>query len=313
MLKKLLVILLAAVSLLAVVLLIILVPGNMQIREVKITLPSMEQINQAFAQQNSEAFPSNIQYINTAQQEGPFATDGSISTLGHVGVLISWPDGKQFLIDSGMKPEEAKKFGANLELIGGKPTQTFGAIEAQLGAYIDNIEGIAFTHLHSDHSAGISDICIALRSRNETATIFQTQAQATLHNMLTEPGQELINHSDCQKAILDNNLIKAIPNFEGLFAIEAGGHTPGSTVFVTQLKGKTWIFAGDLTNAMVDIHNNKGKGWLYSHVLVPEDTQLLEQWRVWLNKVDKLANVSVLVAHDIKAFEASELSAWQEE
>ena len=63
---------------------------------------------------------------------------------------------------------------------------------------------------------------------------------------------------------------------------------------------------------MQDIHNNKDKGWLYSHLLVPEDTKLLERWRLWLEQADQQDNVSVLVAHDINAFEASDLKAWQE-
>jgi glyoxylase-like metal-dependent hydrolase (beta-lactamase superfamily II) len=292
--------------LLLIVILFALVPGHLQIRKLVIEIPSLEYTEDLFLEQDSKTFPIDIHYVNTAQQTGPFGT------LGHLGVLITWNDGKQFLIDTGMNPEEAQKFGATLELLGAGPTLTFGAIEEQLGGYIDAITGIGFTHLHSDHTAGISNICIALRSRNEQATIFQTNSQSSLQNTFTKQGQQLINNSDCEVALLGDELIKPVPGFEGLFAIEAGGHTPGSTVFITKLAGKTWILAGDLTNAMQDIHNNKDKGWIYSHLLVPEDTKLLEKWRLWLEQADQQDNISVLVAHDINAFKVSDLKAWQE-
>lgn len=306
MLKKIVIGFTALIVLLVLVALFALLPGLVQIRNVEIVIPEFEQIDAAFELADQLEMPTNIQYINTATQETP------LGPMGFLGVLITWADGKQFLIDAGMKPEEAKKFGANLELIGASPIQTFAPIEAVLGGYVDNVEGIGFTHLHTDHTLGVSDICIALRSRNEGAVIWQTQAQATLQNFFTKQGQAVINESDCEKAVLSDDLIKEVPGFNGLFAIAAGGHTPGSTIFVTQLQGKTWIFAGDLTNAMVDIHNNQDKGWAYSYILVPEDTKLLEKWRLWLNAADQRDNTSVLVAHDIKAFEASGLQAWQE-
>ena len=293
--------------LLVIVVFAALLPGHLQIRKLQIEIPSLVGIEGSFSTLARQDLPVDVQYINTARQDGPFGM------LGHLGVLISWSDGKKFLIDTGMNAEEAQKFGANLEFLGGGPTTSYGAIEEQMGVYVDSIKGIAFTHLHSDHTAGISDMCIALRARNEAATIYQTKSQSTLQNTFTKPGQELIKHSDCDVALLGSEVIKPITGFPGLFAIEAGGHTPGSTVFVAQSQGHTWIFAGDLTNAMQDIHDNKDKGWLYSHLLVPEDTELLEEWRIWLELADQQQSVSVLVAHDIKAFESSALSAWNKE
>ena len=293
--------LLAAATLSILVFAAILLPAHWQIRSVAVEIPSVQQLDLALGQVSAEAFPTRIQFINTAQQSGPFGS------LGHVALLIQWADGKSFLVDTGMNEAEAVAFGSPFELLGAEPTQAFGPVERQLGSAVESIRGIGLTHLHSDHVAGISGICDAMES---PATIYQTHNQNSRQNLHTESGQVLVNESSCSKSELAATLIKPIPGFSGLFAIDAGGHTPGSTLFVTRLDGETWIFAGDITNAMADIHSNRGKGFIYSYLLIPEDVQLLGQWRLWLKAQDDRAGVHVLVAHDIAAYHASDLQAW---
>ena len=55
---------------------------------------------------------------------------------------------------------------------------------------------------------------------------------------------------------------------------------------------------------------NRGKGFLYSYLLIPEDVKVLREWRLWLKAQDERAGVQVLVAHDIDAYQASSLQAW---
>jgi len=279
----------------------VMLPAHWQIRSVAVDIPSAGKLDAVLDEVSADDFPSEIHFINTAQQSGPFGK------LGHVGVLIQWADGKSFLIDSGMNDAEAIAFGSPFELLGAEPTQTFGAVESQLGAAVNSIRGIGLTHLHSDHTAGISRICTAIEP---PATIYQTLQQKSLHNLHTQAGQVLVNESNCSKSELGPTTIKPVPGFSGLFAIAAGGHTPGSTLFVTRLDGKTWIFAGDITNAMSDIYNNRGKGFMYSYLLIPEDVQVLRNWRLWLKAQDDRAGVHVLVAHDIDAYHASSLKGW---
>lgn len=278
-----------------------LLPAHWQIRAVPVAIPSAPELDAALGKVSAGDFPTKIQFINTAQQSGPFGR------LGHVGVLIRWADGKSFLIDTGMGEAEAVAFGRPFELLGAEPTRTFGAVEQQLGPAVKSIRGIGFTHLHSDHTAGISRICKAIES---PATVYQTQYQKGLHNLHTQAGQVLVSESTCAKGELASTTIKPVPGFAGLFAIAAGGHTPGSTLFVTRLAGETWIFAGDITNTMADIYNNRGKGFLYSYLLIPEDVKVLREWRLWLKAQDERAGVQVLVAHDIDAYQASSLQAW---
>lgn len=281
---------------------LIILPGHWQIRSVPIIIPDAESLDRALDSVPTESMPRSITYINTAQQRSPFGH------LGHVALVLRWADGRSFLIDTGMNASEAIAFGKPLELLGAAPTETFAPVEAQLGPDIDDISGIGFTHLHTDHVAGIARICAAMAS---AAPVFQTVDQHRLHNLHTSEGQALVSRSGCPVTVLDEGNIKPLPGFPGLFAIPAGGHTPGSTLFATRVDGHTWIFAGDITNTVQDIHSNRGKGFFYSYLLIPEDVDLLARWRQWLSRQDTRDQLQVLVAHDIEAYHASNLEAWQ--
>ncbi len=300
MLKKFAYGLLGLLVLLVIVVLIVLIPPHQQIRNFNSAIPSFEQLSHALT---SGSGPAAISYITTASQK-----NGS-KTLGHAGILLEWPDGRSFLIDAGMDRETAVAFGAPFEsLLGSDPSITFGPIEEQLGSQINQINGVAFTHLHSDHTAGITAICDAMLA---PATIFQTNDQAKNHNAFTEAGQNIINDSSCNSSLLSTDVIKPVPGFDGLVAIAAGGHTPGSTIFATKLNNRIWVFAGDITNDMDQLTHNKGKGFLYSYLLIPEDTERLEQLRLWLADIDNSSVASVLVAHDWDAMQSSEIPAWR--
>lgn len=301
---KLLVYLLAGLAVAGIVVFsFVLFPAHWQIRSMDVDIPSAQALDAALAVIDKENFPTEIHFINTAQQSSPFGH------LGHVAILIRWQNGPAFLIDTGMDPAEAVAFGKPFEFLGASPTRTYGSVETQLGAAVDEIRGIGFTHLHADHTASVARLCAGMAS---PAPVYQTGDQRNLHNLHTEDGQALVNKSACTKELLPDNTIKAVPGFPGLFAIAAGGHTPGSTIYVTRIKGKTWIFAGDITNAMVDIRDNRGKGFAYSYLLIPEDTDLLERWRLWLKTQGERDGVQVLVAHDIEAYQASELTMWRQ-
>ncbi len=304
MIKKIVIGFVLVLALLAAAIFLALLPAHQQVRGIEVEFPEAPIIEELFFSGNHgpESFPIDLSYINTATQGGPFGT------LGHVGILMTWSDGRQFLIDSGMSAKDAQEFGSRLEIFGAGPTETFGAIEEQLGDSVTNIKGMAFTHLHSDHTIGLTAICEAT---NGETIIYQTEKQSSQQNLHTAAGQELVNQSKCEAKVLGNEVVKPVPGFPGLFAISAAGHTPGSTIFVTYVYDQYWIFAGDLTNAMANVYNNEGKGWMYSNVLVPEDEKTLEKWRVWLKEQDDRDNVTVLVAHDILAYEKSSLNTWQ--
>ncbi|MGV0035806.1 MAG: MBL fold metallo-hydrolase [Candidatus Azotimanducaceae bacterium WSBS_2022_MAG_OTU7] len=275
----------------------VLLPPHLQIRNLDIEIPTLEDVR-ALAVSEAE-IPEVINFVTTAEQSS------GAGAVGHVGVLVTWRNGKQLLIDSGMDQKAAVAFGKPMEsLLGAEPTQAYGPIEELLGDAINEIDGIIFTHLHSDHTQGVTALCAAMDS---PATIFQTRHQSEQQNHLTAAGQQLIDTSGCRKSVLEGELIKTIAGFPGVYAISAGGHTPGSTVIVVLTKNHISLFPGDLTNTIANVRNNEGKGWLYSNLIVPENTALLERWRLWLKSVDKAEGLSLFPAHDIEHMRASAL------
>jgi len=289
---------LLALGLLAIAAL--LITSHWQIRQVEPALPTAAEIEAALPEESAAA---TISYVNTATQNGPFGK------LGHVGVLIEWPDRAAFLLDTGMPPAQAIAFGAPMErFLKADPTQTFGSVVSQMGAAVQSIGGIAFTHLHTDHTDGIGGICNA---QANPATVFQTGLQREQQNYGTSPGEKNIATAICRRLTLGPDTVKQVPGFPGIVAIAAGGHTPGSTLFASRFNGKVWIFAGDITNDMHSLHNNIDKHWAYTAFIVPESPARQRQLRLWLESLDQRADFQVLVAHDIEAWKQSEITAWR--
>ena len=51
--------------------------------------------------------------------------------------------------------------------------------------------------------------------------------------------------------------------------------------------------------------NNKGKGFLYSGIFVPENTGRTEDLRLWLTGLDTHDDIDVVVSHDLEALLAT--------
>ena len=96
----------------------------------------------------------------------------------------------------------------------------------------------------------------------------------------------------------------------GLGIAGLGGHTPGSTMFAVAVNGRLWLFSGDTTNSKADLLSDTGKGFLYSYLMVPEDTARTGELRRWFAGLDAEADMQVVVSHDIADIEASDLRRW---
>ena len=87
--------------------------------------------------------------------------------------------------------------------------------------------------------------------------------------------------------------------------VALGGHTPGSTAFIVAARDRLWIFSGDTANRKANLLANRGKGFLYSYVLVPENTSRTEALRLWFSELDARPDITVIVSHDVDDVEAS--------
>lgn len=296
--RKFLAVLSGLIVLCIVVLGAIVASAHWQIRNIEPALPSWADLDAAL---NEPGGPTALATINTASQTSP---DGS---LGHPGILIRWPGGRQFLIDTGMPPESALEFGKPLELLGAGPTITYGEIATQMGAEVKTVKGVGFTHLHNDHTEGLPGICAA---QSVPATVYQTPLQREELNYTTNMGLKFLDIATCPREVLGEEVIKPIPGFPGLLAVSLGGHTPGSTMYAVRVKGQTWVFSGDITNSRQALLEDEPKPWVYSTLVVPEHTKRTAELRQWLLLLDGQPGVTVMPAHDVEAMSAVGLPGW---
>jgi glyoxylase-like metal-dependent hydrolase (beta-lactamase superfamily II) len=274
------------------------IPARWQIQHITPELPDWAALDAALDQPGG---PVALAYVNTASQST------SLGELGHPAIVVEWADGRRFLIDTGMPPEEAQAFGEPMELLGAGPTTTFGAAASQLGTVVQSVKGIAFTHLHSDHTAGLPGICAA---QAQAATVYQSPLQSKELNYTTDIGMVALEAAVCPREVLGNDVIKSVPGFPGLLAISLGGHTPGSTMYAVRVAGKTWIFSGDITNDRRSLLQDIPKPWWYSALVVPENVARTAELRGWLNNLNTQPGVTVLPAHDVVGMAAAGLPAF---
>ena len=246
--------------------------------------------------------PVRVSYVNTATQRG-----SGPAPLGHPGFLLEWSDGRVFLIDVGMTPEQAVAFGRPMEwLLGAEPSEPHGSLAEQLGAAVERIEGIGFTHLHNDHTGGLASLCAAL---GRPVPVFQTPQQFDFENYTTRWGRRDLEEAGCARPLpVEGGPLFPVPGFPGLLAQSAGGHTPGSTIYVARVGDTTWVFAGDVTNFMESLRLNRPKPRFYSLFIVPENLARLDVLRRWLADLNDRPGVEVVPSHDLDRIVESGIS-----
>ena len=289
--------------LLAVVLLLgaILVEAHVEIRGVDPALPELAELRRAIRVSDG---PQSIHVLNTASQVSPEGV------MAHPSFIFEWADGRVFLVDVGMDEAGAIAFGRPLEaMLGADPIKSLGSVAERLGAALGRVQGAAFSHLHIDHTGGLEPLCEA---RGRPIGVYQTSWQAERGNYSTKPGDDVLTRASCtRRERLEDAAISAIPGFPGLVAIAAGGHTPGSTVFVARVGDVTWILAGDVSNSKSALLANEPKPLVYSLFIVPESPTRLERMRLWLSALDAEPDMRVIVSHDQAALEGSGIPAWE--
>lgn len=265
-----------------------LLPPHWQIRQVNTPLPDADAL---YELANVSDGPVRLSYITTS----------SLPVIGgemaNVSILIEWQDGRLFIIDVGMDRATASEFAEQINAMGmgTGPASINGSIDELLGTDIQRISGIGFTHLHSDHTQALDRFC---KTYGKPLTGIQTQQQASLHNLHTQAAAQQIETSCIEPQVILADQFTPLQAFPGVGIYNLGGHTPGSTLWAIALDEQVFLFSGDITNSMQDLHHNRGKGFLYSVLLVPEDTARTEQLRHYLKTLHNDERFTVIVAHD---------------
>jgi len=277
-----------------------LVEAHIEIRGLDPELPNRAELSRALAVADA---PSALHLLLTASQPG---SDGSIA---YPSFALEWADGRIFLIDTGMDREGARAFGRIMQrLLGSDPIEAYGSPAELLGEASGRVQGVAFTHLHNDHTGGLASLCAG---RDRELLVFQTPWQADFGNYTVAPGREDLEAAVCAcRERLTGGPVFSVPGFPGLVAMQAGGHTPGSSVFAARVGDATWVFAGDVTNFRSALLANEPKPAAYSLLVTPEAPQVLERLRTWLAALDAAPDFSVVVSHDAGALKPSGVQPW---
>ncbi|MEH6567747.1 MAG: MBL fold metallo-hydrolase, partial [Halioglobus sp.] len=189
---------------------------------------------------------------------------------------------------------------------GAQEVEIHGAIGSLLGDHVARVDGVGFTHLHIDHTDGILSLCEAVE---KSPLLLQTNLQRQEQNFYTQEGADILADSCLTPAEIEGNSILTSDEFPGLGMVALGGHTPGSTLFAAWHKGQLYVFSGDITNSKSDLIEDRGKGWVYSYLIVPEDTARTAQLRQWLRALEDRPDTTIVVSHDLSDFERSGLQS----
>ncbi len=274
---------------LLIALAVLLVPPHIQIRSVGPALPSAAELRSLLSVENA---PVGVRYIDTSSQRL------ASGVLGHSSILVEWANGDIVIIDAGMDKATAMEFGDLMLAMreGDKPIVK-GTISQLLGDDVSRVKALAFTHLHIDHSQGVLDFC---KARGTGAVALQTIFQRDLHNFNTSEGAAIVEKSCLEQQVIPGEGLIRVERFPGLGIIPLGGHTPGSTLFAVADGERLLLFSGDTTNTKAELLQDRGKGFLYSYLIVPENTARTAELRDWLRKLDGNTDMEVVVSHDLQ-------------
>lgn len=312
----------------------ILAWGHFQIRRIRPPLPELTAVTEP---DRSLELPVRLTWIDTASQRmprsavldperDPHPDEGYV--MSHPSFVVEWQDGRIFLIDLGMDPATAIEFGVPMELVvGADPIEPHESASVALGEHRKRVAGIGFTHMHVDHVSGLRQLCRDLGPRapgSGPIPVFQHHNQLAYVNHTTRSAKATVRQADCVEIRtlgVEAGLIP-IPDFPGLYAIPAGGHTPGSTMYVVQLRTfpggsagvhddvETWVITGDVVNHYQGIERGIPKPWLYSLLVVPENDERLGEVRDFLGRLARRPGVELLVSHDRNQIEATGLERY---
>ena len=303
---------------------VVLAWGHVHIRRIAPPLPDPELV---LTPDPSLDLPVRLTWLNTASQRMPRAAvldpsrdpdpEGDF-VMSHPAFAIEWQDGRIFLVDAGLDKEGAIDFGLPMELAAGAdPIEPHRSASAQLGEHRERVAGIGFTHLHVDHTTGLDTLCADRRPAHpdegpKRIGLFQHANQIVPVNHTTHGPKAQVQAASCieSRALGSDSGLLAVPGFDGLYAIPVGGHTPGSTMWVVQLRVhpgasagrsndvQTWVITGDVVNHSDAVRLGIAKPPLYSLLVVPENEERLAAARGFLKTLFEKPGVKLLVNHD---------------
>ncbi|MBR1792069.1 MAG: MBL fold metallo-hydrolase [Bacteroidales bacterium] len=187
-------------------------------------------MNQPFAfggEEGKEAFDEQIIYRSSLQN---FLIDTGKEVI---------------LVDTGFKngtPAPAKKLGAPLYM--GEPVADYMEAFAQLGYKPEQVTKILVTHKHPDHSGALEYF--------SNAKIYISPEDADAMKL---EGENIVRVGYKDGAY--HNFTASEKICDGIYLIEAKGHTKGNSIVIAEDEGLFYMFHGDVTYCDAALKANK--------------------------------------------------------
>lgn len=258
--------------------------------------------------------PVQLRWIKTASQLTPGLHDSDDGQrIVHPVFVLEWADGRILLVDAGMDAEAARRFGRPMELaLGAQPMEIGRSVSEALGAARQRVVGIVFTHLHVDHTEGISLLC---GDGAPPLSVYMTPAQLERPNYTTRPGLKQVRGASCTRIMtLPDAGIGLLPGLSGVGVIRVAGHTPGSQVVAAWVDkpARGYVLAGDVSFEMAKIRDDEPKPLAYRLLITPESEEQLGKARRWLRSLEVEESFTIIPSHDQGNIEALGIAAFGE-
>lgn len=259
--------------------------------------------------------PVRLSWIETASQRGTPGGDGERRTVTHSVFVVEWADGRLLLIDAGMDAAAARAFGKPMEwLLGAEPVEVGRSVAEALGPARAHLAGIAFTHLHMDHTQGMELLC---PPGAPPFSVFAAPAQTERPNFGTRSGLGQVRSAACARrvSIADSGLVH-LDGFPGVGIARVAGHTPGSQIIAVWVGGEEprgYILAGDAVFEIDQVCQDRPKPLLYRLLITPENDEQLGQVRRWLRALEREHGFAIVPSHDRAHIDAVGLPQYRSE
>jgi glyoxylase-like metal-dependent hydrolase (beta-lactamase superfamily II) len=178
-------------------------------------------------------------------EEGKEAFDEQIIYRSSLQNFLIETDEGIILIDTGFKTgmsAPAKKLGAPLFM--GDKVNDYMASFAELGYKPEQVTKILITHKHGDHSDCISEF--------PNAKVYISPEDADAMKLPVGGNVVRAAYNDSFK-----NFPRAEKIIDGLWFIEAKGHTKGNSIVILECDGLFYMFHGDVTYCDAALKANK--------------------------------------------------------
>lgn len=242
--------------------------------------------------------------------------------LALTAFVLAWPDGRLLLIDTGSDEAATKQIGLSVSLFDAArgPFRHRTSLADALGARAKDARAVVFSHLHVDHTGGLTGLCAAREGAPLVVLAPEGQRDPELRSSSVGGGRAHVEEASCaQEVALADETVAPLAGFPGVYAVRAAGHTHGSTLVVAHVRRRDGrvarvAFAGDLVNAAEALVHNPTlpKPWYY-RLAMGEDEARLKEARALLVALAE-AGVHIAPAHDLLALQRLDdegvLSGW---